>query len=281
MSEAKLDAALDMMRRMPPKDIEDNLYDLLDVAPELTEDLLGSVDQPLRSCLDPEAGKEFLLCDYNRDADFYRSPYTNKYFDPEDPSADVDQEYELPSEELRRYEEAANEVFDLYRERYYSGPPAPKASLSSCYFWNPIGSDANMAGCILFHNVAETDGITGTWDSIHVAEIKDGEKQSHYKLTTTIILQCTTSAEGVTNEVGGYKMQVMERDMNTDAENTHLVNIGTMIQDMENKMLGQMKEVYFGKTQETTKRLRYLDGGASRQAGSLLQKAFMEAAADK
>ena len=25
--------------------IEDNLYDLLDVAPELTEDLLGSVDQ--------------------------------------------------------------------------------------------------------------------------------------------------------------------------------------------------------------------------------------------
>ena len=57
--------------------------------------------------------------------------------------------------------------------------------------------------------MAETDGITGTWDSIHVAEIKDGEKQSHYKLTTTIILQCTTSAEGVTNEVGGYKMQVV------------------------------------------------------------------------
>ena len=43
----------------------------------------------------------------------------------------------------------------------------------------------------------------------------------------------------------------------------------------------EMKEVYFGKTQETTKRLRYLDGGTSRQANSLLQKAFMEAAADK
>ena len=27
--------------------------------------------------------------------------------------------------------------------------------------------------------------------------------------------------------------------MKTDAENTHLVNIGTMIQDMENKMLGR------------------------------------------
>jgi hypothetical protein len=116
---------------------------------------------------------------------------------------------------------------------YYSGPPAPKASLSSCYFWNPVGSDANMAGCILFHNgepvalvltlrtildfgcmanaVAETNGITGTWDSIHVAEVKNGAKESHYKLTTTIILQCTTSAEGVANEVGGYKMQVVRK----------------------------------------------------------------------
>ena len=94
MAEAKLDSALDLMRRMPPADvsshlsgahrslglsrarcgaqIEDNLYDLLDVAPDLTEDLLGSVDQPLKTCMDPKAGKEFLLCDYNRDADFYR-----------------------------------------------------------------------------------------------------------------------------------------------------------------------------------------------------------------
>ena len=128
------------------------------MAPDLTEDLLGSVDQPLKTCLDPEAGREFLLCDYNRDADFYRSPYTNKYYDPEDPSAAVEgeEEYDRPSDELRKYEEAANEVFDMYRERYYSGPPAPKVSLSSAYFWDPVDSDATMAGCILFHNVAET-----------------------------------------------------------------------------------------------------------------------------
>ena len=70
-------------------------------------------------------------------------------------------------------------------------------------------------------------------------------------------------------------MQVAEKDMKNDAENTHLVNIGTMVQDMENKMLSQMKEVYFGKTQETTKRLRYLDGSASRQAGAMLRQAFV------
>merc|ERR1719305_1737419 len=101
-----------MMRRMPPSEIEDNLYDLLDVAPDLTEDLLGSVDQPLKTCMDPKAGKEFLLCDYNRDADFYRSPWSNKYYDPEAPDTAVDDDsLTTPEPELRKYEEAANEMF--------------------------------------------------------------------------------------------------------------------------------------------------------------------------
>lgn len=96
-----------------------------------------------------------------------RSPYTNKYYDPEDPTAAVEgeEEYDRPSDELRKYEEAANEVFDMYRERYYSGPPAPKSSLSSAYFWDPVGSDATMAGCILFHNVAETP-VRGSIDTV-------------------------------------------------------------------------------------------------------------------
>ena len=161
----------------------------------------------------------------------FRSPYTNTYYDPEDPSAEVEgeEEYDRPSAELRKYEEAANEVFDMYRERYYSGPPAPKASLSSVYFWDPVDSEASMAGCILFHNVAETPGIQGTWDSIHVAEVTEGQGKGdlagtcHYKLTTTVILQCDTEGEGVKNNVGGYRMQVMEKDMKNDAENTHLV----------------------------------------------------------
>jgi hypothetical protein len=38
-------------------------------------------------------------------------------------------------------------------DRYYSGPPAPKTSLSSCYFWEGGGDNA-MAACILFHNGA-------------------------------------------------------------------------------------------------------------------------------
>lgn len=57
---------------------------------------------------------------------------------------------------------------------------------------------------------AETDGITGTWDSIHIAEVTErSPTAAFYKLTTTIILQCETTAEGVKNDVGGYRMQVV------------------------------------------------------------------------
>lgn len=32
----------------------------------------GTVDQPLKVAKDRETGKEYLLCDYNRDGDSYR-----------------------------------------------------------------------------------------------------------------------------------------------------------------------------------------------------------------
>ena len=44
----RLDCALDLMRRMPPQNIEENLAGLLDIVPDLTEDLLSAVDQPLK-----------------------------------------------------------------------------------------------------------------------------------------------------------------------------------------------------------------------------------------
>lgn len=40
--------------------------------PSLCEDLLSSVDQPLKIAKDTAVGKDYLLCDYNRDGDSYR-----------------------------------------------------------------------------------------------------------------------------------------------------------------------------------------------------------------
>jgi len=56
MTEQQLDCALDLMRRLPPQQIEKNLSDLIDLVPELCEDLLSSVDQPLKIARDKTVG---------------------------------------------------------------------------------------------------------------------------------------------------------------------------------------------------------------------------------
>ena len=72
-TDQQLDCALDLMRRLPPQQIEKNLSDLIDLVPELCEELLSSIDQPLKIASDKKVGKDYLLCDYNRDGDSYRS----------------------------------------------------------------------------------------------------------------------------------------------------------------------------------------------------------------
>merc|ERR1712193_349016 len=103
----QLDCALDMMRRLPPHHVERNLSNLIDIVPDLCEDLLSSVDQPLKIQKDKETGKDYLLCDYNRDGDSYRSPWSNKYEPPMDDGA-------MPSNTLRNLEVEANKAFDQY-----------------------------------------------------------------------------------------------------------------------------------------------------------------------
>src|SRR5438067_5604545 len=82
--DSQLDCALDLMRRLPPQQVEKNLSDLIDLVPNLSEELLAAVDQPLKVVRDRTVGKDYLLCDYNRDGDSYRSPWTNTYTPPFD-----------------------------------------------------------------------------------------------------------------------------------------------------------------------------------------------------
>ncbi|KAJ2434317.1 hypothetical protein IWW46_006165, partial [Coemansia sp. RSA 2440] len=60
-NEQQMDCALDLMRRLPPQSVEENLVTLLEVLPELTEDLLAAVDQPLKVRQDAHSGKEYLV----------------------------------------------------------------------------------------------------------------------------------------------------------------------------------------------------------------------------
>ncbi|KAF4801412.1 F-actin-capping protein subunit beta [Turdus rufiventris] len=190
-SDQQLDCALDLMRRLPPQQIEKNLSDLIDLVPSLCEDLLSSVDQPLKIARDKVVGKDYLLCDYNRDGDSYRSPWSNKYDPPLEDGA-------MPSARLRKLEVEANNAFDQYRDLYFEG------GVSSVYLWD---LDHGFAGVILIKKAGDgSKKIKGCWDSIHVVEVqeKSSGRTAHYKLTSTVMLWLQTNKTGSgTMNLGG------------------------------------------------------------------------------
>ncbi|XP_042421740.1 probable F-actin-capping protein subunit beta isoform X3 [Zingiber officinale] len=67
-----MEAAMDLMRRISPKESETALSALMSLIPHHSADLLSQVDLPLQVCMDNVLMKEFILCEYNRDADSYR-----------------------------------------------------------------------------------------------------------------------------------------------------------------------------------------------------------------
>ncbi|CAH0720469.1 unnamed protein product, partial [Brenthis ino] len=244
MTEQQMDCALDLMRRLPPQQIEKNLTDLIDLVPSLCEDLLSSVDQPLKIAQDRNNGKDYLLCDYNRDGDSYRSPWSNTYDPPlEDGS--------MPSERLRKLEIEANHAFDQYREMYFEG------GVSSVYLWD---MDHGFAGVILIKKAGDgSQKIKGCWDSIHVVEVveKSSGRNAHYKLTSTAMLWLQTNKEGSgTMNLGGSLTRQAEQDSSVSDVTPHIANIGRMVEDMENKIRNTLNDIYFGKTKDIVNGLR-------------------------
>ena len=61
MSDKQLDCALDLMRRLPPQRVERHLSQLIDLQQDLCEDLLSSVDQPLKIASDKEFKKDYRV----------------------------------------------------------------------------------------------------------------------------------------------------------------------------------------------------------------------------
>jgi capping protein beta len=244
MTDQQLDCALDLMRRLPPQQIEKNLSDLIDLVPDLCEDLLSSIDQPLKVATDKKVGKDYLLCDYNRDGDSYRSPWTNTYEPPLEDGA-------MPSERLRKLEIEANTAFDQYRELYFEG------GVSSVYLWD---LDAGFAGVILIKKAGDgSKKIKGCWDSIHVVEVqeKSSGRSAHYKLTSTSMLWLQTNRVGSgTMNLGGSLTRQIEQDASVSEASPHIANIGKMVEEMENKIRNTLNEIYFGKTRDIVNGLR-------------------------
>jgi len=249
---------LDLMRRLPPTKIEENVDALVQISPDYADDLSGNVDQPLKLRVDKATGKEYLACVYNQDGESYRSPWSNEY-DP--PSEDGP----IPPPKLRKLEIAANEAFDTYREMYFEG------GVSSVFLWDL--EDGGFAGVVLLKKTltpASHSEPSGSSDSIHVFETVERGRQAHYKLTSTIMLQLITRRESAEADVASWKhdgeislsgsmTRQTEQDHPVLDGSSHVQNVGRMVEDMEIKMRNLLQEVYFGKTRDVVHDLRSLE----------------------
>ncbi len=258
-SEESYDAALDLLRRLDPKNIAKNLQSIIKLNPDLAEDLLSSVDIPLNVARDEANGKKYLTCDYNRDLDSYRSPWSNKYYPVLE---DGDDESPFPSEKLRQLEIYANDSFDVYRDLYYEG------GVSSVYFWDQPDeedsqNDSNFAGVVLLKK--NTDDEQGLWDSIHVLEVLVGRSKATYKVTSTIILDLSKVDKDKKDSISlsGNLIRQTEKELAITDEHSHIINIGTLVEDIESKLRNLLQEVYFGKTRDIVGDIRSLQGLSS------------------
>jgi len=233
------------MRRLPPHKVEQNISGLVNLVPEETDEILQRVDQPLTEAVD-EKGRKYLRCDYNRDGDSYRSPWTNSYDPPLEDAL-------TPSPKLRELEIELNELFDAYRELYYEG------GTSSVYLWD---LDAGFAGCLVVKKTVANDRFVdeGSWDSINVIEVKEeGGGSAVYKLTTTVMLLMDVDKPdvGKTKWAGSLTRQTELTSVVNDVK-THSANIGRMIEDMETDMRSSLNELYILKTRQIVNSLRSL-----------------------
>ncbi|KLU85316.1 F-actin-capping protein subunit beta [Magnaporthiopsis poae ATCC 64411] len=204
MAADPFDSSLDLLRRLDPKHTKRHLDGLVYLVPDITEDLLSSVDQPLAR--------------------------------------------------VRKMEVRANEAFDIYRELYYEG------GVSSVYLWN---LDDGFAGVVLLKKASPSGGGSeGVWDSIHVFEASERGRTTNYKLTSTVIL--TLSSAAANNpalgdmDLSGNMTRQLEQDLRASDDESHIANIGRLVEDMELKMRNLLQEVYFGKAKDVVGDLRSL-----------------------
>ena len=185
--------------------------------------------------------------DFCRDGDSYRSPWTSQYFPPMEDGIQ-------PPEELRQLEVIANEAFDSFRELYYEG------GTSSCWFW--VTPDNDWACCVAIKKDSDKPDCPGTWNSVHVVDMSigsdaKGKAAATYKLTTTVMLGMAASNVAIgSSNLSGTLTRREEKTLPFENNLSHVQNIGTMIEAMEKRMLLQMEEVYFGKTNEIMSKVR-------------------------
>lgn len=211
MDDETFQSVFQLLRVIPPPEIEKSLYAISILLPECSQEILQRVDTVPHVLLDAEAGRFFLCGDYNRKGDAFRSPWSNTYFPPSVIKMDescspefhpvpqsaedgrssscstpqIEQERATVSP-LREMEMNFNTIFDAYRDAYLNG------GVSSVYVW-PRHGDGFSAAFLLYKGILDESGsLKIIWSSTHVVEVTTSNALIVYKLLSSVYFRICT-----------------------------------------------------------------------------------------
>eukprot|EP01084_Bolivina_argentea_P247530 414096_1 len=241
---AEIPHCLHILRRTPPSDIENNLERLVALRPDLDEELCNKVDLPFEIDVDPTTGQKFIICDFNRDGDSYRSPWSNKYFPP------IEDGF-MPSKEMRAFEIEANSVFEVYKHQYFDANNA----VSSVYVWDMDAGSFGACFCIFKHVVINNSNIKkASWSSTHVFEVKSAKEKDkwNYTLTSTVFVIFPFHINDIWDiDLSGYIVKQSEKvSVLLKEDVSHLQIMGPMIEDLELSLQNDIQGVLFQKIKQ-------------------------------
>lgn len=253
-----LTSGLTLMRRMPPALSDKSLAGLsrLIEDAEIVDQVCQRVDKPLKVGKCEQTGGEFILCEYNREGNSYRSPMSNMYQPPIAGGATL-------SEPLRRLEVKANETFNEYRRLYYEG------GVSSVYFWD-VSANSFACAFLVKRDCEPRDGVTqASWESSNLiqAEFEPQSRAVKYSVTSTVFLTINSedNSYGSLNLTGGLTRQHQEHKPCSDGfSESHVYNMIGIVENMESKLRGSLDMIYISKTQEILDRTRHVEMQKSR-----------------
>jgi capping protein beta len=246
--DARCNSVYNLLRRTPVQQTTKSLSAVMSVAPELADDILPNVDEPLRLISSTKIIKPFLTCDYNRDGDYYRAPGTKQYYTLEGNNAQSDF---YPSDNLLHLENDANALFDLYRNAYFT------TGTSSVYFFesedNQFGPAFGAAWLVHKEAPAKDTLQAGWWDSTHIFDVQPTGQADTFKYTiTSTVLISMNLKEQSTGDVdlsGSLTIQ-KEKTVTLSKFKGHINVMGPLLEEQESLLRNRIEQIYIGKTRE-------------------------------
>lgn len=255
-----LEASFDLIRHFSPSEVEDIMYDVINLNPNHADEILSTTDIPFQIETDPKTKRKYIKCDYNRDGDSYRSPFSNEYYPPLEGGFQI-------SQKLRDIETLAQSTFQVYLEQYF------RTGTISIYCWPPNEDEISNSqekfnvGVFIKKDLNNTllndksmlndgkgtrvDGSINCSDVFEVTQISGNTYQ--YDLISSVLLFLDIDTNlGVPLRIAGNSSHQSQRTvrLNESSPKEHLIQVGQMVEDNQTKYMGRIKEIYVSKMKQ-------------------------------